>query len=372
MSQTPGGGDSARLRRTLLGLSLAALAATCLLILGPVLASIIWAAILAYASWPLYRRLRAPLRTCNTCSAFLMTLLMTCAVLVPMVWLLMLLQDELVSAYGALAAFLAQGPHRLPQVVRNIPGLGSLLQENIDRYTQDPNALGREVMDGLRQSVAQLTGVLGGIGRNVLKLLLTMLTLFFLYRDGDAIAEQSQRVIRRFFGERVFPYIRTGGAITRAVLHGLLITAFAQGLMAGIGYRIVGLQGPVLLGVLTGVLSAVPVVGTATVFVPLSAWLLLTGPPWRGLVLLLWCFLLVHPIDNILRPLLISNATRLPFLLVMFGAIGGLTAFGLVGLFVGPVLLGVAMIIWREWAGEQSDPAAVEPASPAAVARPTA
>jgi predicted PurR-regulated permease PerM len=104
----------------------------------------------------------------------------------------------------------------------------------------------------------------------------------------------------------------------------------------------------------------------------LSAWLLLTGPPWRGLVLLLWCFLLVHPIDNILRPLLISNATRLPFLLVMFGAIGGLTAFGLVGLFVGPVLLGVAMIIWREWAGEQSDPAAVEPASPAAVARPTA
>jgi len=342
----------ARLRRTLLVLSLGALAVACLLILSPALASIVWAAILAYASWPLYRRLRAPLRTFNTTSAFVMTLLMTCAVLVPMIWLLVLLQDELVSAYGALAAFLTQGPHSLPPVIRNIPGVGTLLQENIDHYAQDPNALGREVMEGLKQSVAQLTGLLGGIGRNLLKLLLTMLTLFFFYRDGDSIARQSQRVIRRFFGDRIFPYIRTGAAITRAVLHGLLITALAQGVMAGIGYRLVGLQAPVLLGVLTGVLAAVPVVGTALVFVPLGAWLLLTGPPWRGFVLLLWCFVLVHPIDNILRPLLISNATRLPFLVVMFGAIGGLSAFGLVGLFVGPVLLGVAMAVWREWAGQ--------------------
>jgi predicted PurR-regulated permease PerM len=355
MLQPLGTGDAERLRRALLGLSLAALSLTCLLILGPVLASVVWAAILAYASWPVYRRLHARLGTFNTFSAFTMTLLMTCAVLVPTVWLLMLLRAELVSAYGALAGFLAHGPHPLPEVIRTIPGLGSLLQQNIDRYTQDPNALGREVMESLGHYMAQLTGLLGGIGRNLLKLLLTMLTLFFFYRDGESIAQQSQSVIRRFFGERVFPYIRTGGAITRAVLHGLLITAFAQGLMAGIGYRIVGLQGPVLLGVLTGVLSAVPVVGTAVVFVPLGVWLLLTGPPWQGVVLLLWCFLLVHPIDNILRPLLISNATRLPWLLVMFGAIGGLAALGLVGLFVGPVLLGIALVIWREWAGQRTD-----------------
>jgi predicted PurR-regulated permease PerM len=142
--------------------------------------------------------------------------------------------------------------------------------------------------------------------------------------------------------------------MTRAVLYGLLITAFAQGLMAGIGYQVVGLQAPVLLGVLTGVLSAVPAIGTAIVWVPMSAWLLLTGPIWKGILLLLWGIVLVHPIDNVLRPLLISNATRVPFLLVMFGAIGGLTVFGLVGVFVGPVLLGIAMVIWREWATQET------------------
>jgi predicted PurR-regulated permease PerM len=101
--------------------------------------------------------------------------------------------------------------------------------------------------------------------------------------------------------------------------------AFAQGMVAGIGYRVVGLESPVLLGVLTGALSVVPAVGTGLVWLPLTLWLLATGSMWKGLLLAAWCSLLVHPIDNLLRPLLISNATRVPFLLVMFGAIGGLT-----------------------------------------------
>ena len=361
MPKAPYSGDSAPLRRALFGLSLGALALACLLILRPVLSPILWAGILAYASWPLYRRLRAPLRAFNTSAALIMTLLMTCAVMAPVAWLLMLLRAELGDAYQALATFVAHGPHQLPKAIRDMPGLGSLLQENIDRYTNDPNALGREMMEVLRQSLTRVTGLLGGIGRNLLKFLLTLMTLFFFYRDGDSAVRQCQRVIQRFFGERVSPYIRAGGAITRAVLHGLLITAFAQGLMAGIGYRLVGVPNPALLGALTGALSVVPAVGTAIVFVPLSAWLILTGPLWKGPALLLWGFLLVHPIDNILRPWLISGAARLPFLVVMFGAIGGLATFGLIGLFVGPVLLGVALVIWREWATQCNDSAANEP-----------
>jgi predicted PurR-regulated permease PerM len=118
----------------------------------------------------------------------------------------------------------------------------------------------------------------------------------------------------------------------------------------------VGLEGPVLLGVLTGVLSAIPAIGTGIVWAPLGVWLLINGSAWKGVLLLLWGSLLVHPIDNVLRPLLISNATRVPFLLVLFGAIGGLTTFGLVGIFVGPVLLGIAMAVWREWAIEDDSP----------------
>jgi predicted PurR-regulated permease PerM len=140
--------------------------------------------------------------------------------------------------------------------------------------------------------------------------------------------------------------------MTRAVLYGLLITAVAQGIIAGIGYWIFGLEAPAVLGALTGLLSTAPLLGTAFIWAPLAAGLLLAGHTWKGLLLLAWGTLLVHPVDNLLRPYLISSVTRVPFLLVMFGALGGLAAFGLVGLFAGPVLLGVASAVWLEWATE--------------------
>jgi predicted PurR-regulated permease PerM len=93
-------------------------------------------------------------------------------------------------------------------------------------------------------------------------------------------------------------------------------------------------------------------VGTGAVWGSLSVYLALTGHIWKAVILALWGLLLVHPTDNILRPLLISNATRVPFLLVMFGVLGGLTAFGLVGALVGPIVLAVGLATWREWAAE--------------------
>ena len=101
-------------------------------------------------------------------------------------------------------------------------------------------------------------------------------------------------------------------------------------------------------------LSMAPLLGTAFVWAPAALGLLVAGHTWKGILLLAWGALLVHPIDNLLRPYLISSATRVPFLLVMFGALGGITAFGLVGLVIGPVILGVASAIWREWATESS------------------
>ena len=342
-----------QLRRILFGLLIGVLAATCLLLLRPFLAPILWAAILAYASWPLYQRLRRPLRRFNSSAALLMTLLITCAVVVPLLWLLVLVQTELVDAYRALAGFLAHGPHLLPAAVRDIPWLGNLLQEQLDRYSSDPAELSREAVDWMQRWAVELAGVLGDIGRNLAKVLLTILTLFFFYRDGDTIVHQGRIIVGRFFGERLDFYASTAGMITRAVLYGLVVSAFAQGLMAGVGYRLVGLDGAVLLGVLTGLLSAVPAIGTAIVWVPMSLWLVMSGSVWKGIALAVWGALLVHPIDNVLRPLLISNATRVPFLLVMFGAIGGLAAFGLVGIFLGPALLGIATAIWRECAAQE-------------------
>jgi predicted PurR-regulated permease PerM len=173
--------------------------------------------------------------------------------------------------------------------------------------------------------------------------------LFFFYRDGETIATQADQVIEGFFADRLNPYVVTAGKMTRAVVYGLLITAITQGVLAGIGYWVVGLAAPVLLGALTGILSIVPLVGTAIVWVPVGLYLLSVGLVWKGILMLTWGAVLVHPADQVLRPILISNATRVPFLIVMFGALGGLEAFGLFGLFTGPVVLAIAMAIWREW-----------------------
>ena len=322
----------------------------CLAILRPFLASIAWAAILAYGSWPLYRLIHRPFGRFQNSAAFCMTVLLTCAVILPILWLSILLSSELIYAYRALAEYLAEKPMVLPDFIRGIPWLGEQAQQLIDQLSGGPAAFGRQAAGWIQTWASEITGLIGGVGRGVGKLLIVMLTLFFFYRDGEYIRRQCRLVVTKLFDDRLDTYVNTAGVMTRAVLYGFLITAFAQGLIAGIGYAILGLHGSVLLGAMTGILSVVPLLGTALVWGPLGAYLLITGHIWKGIILLMWGLLLVHPTDNVLRPLLISNATHVPFIIVMFGVIGGVAASGLVGVFVGPIALALGLAIWRSWA----------------------
>jgi predicted PurR-regulated permease PerM len=177
-----------------------------------------------------------------------------------------------------------------------------------------------------------------------------LVSIYFCYRDGDEVVRQAARVVDRFFAQRLARYLDVAGAMLKAAIFGLLVTAIVQGAIAGIGYAVFRVEAPVLLGVLTAIASIIPVVGTFVIWGSASAWLAVTGHMWLALGLFAWGFLAVHPADNILRPLLISSSTRLPFLSVMFGVVGGLAAFGLVGLVIGPVVLAIATAVWREWA----------------------
>jgi len=127
-----------------------------------------------------------------------------------------------------------------------------------------------------------------------------------------------------------------------------VLTALAQGLLAGVGYAGAGLANPVFLGVLTALVALIPF-GTPFAWGGVCIWLLVNGQTWPAIGLFLWGTFVVSWVDNIIRPLVISNATQMPFLLVMFGVLGGLAAFGMVGLFIGPVILAVLVAVWREW-----------------------
>ncbi len=346
------GAISPPLRRALLVGLAVALALLCVIVLRPFFSSMLWAAILAYVTWPIYCRLLALLRKSTTAAASLMTLLVAALGIMPLFWLLILIEHECLDGYRRLTVYLGQGPHALPAAVRDLPWIGAWMQETLNRYAADPTALGREIGDALKGWKGELGALLGGVGRNVGKLLITLLTLFFFYRDGDSLIRQLGRVAERLFGDQLNRFAASAGLMTRAVVYGLIVTAVAQGAIAGLGYWIFGVEAPAALGALTGLLSMAPLLGTAFVWAPAATALLVAGHTWKGILLLAWGTLLVHPVDNVLRPLMISSVTRVPFLLVMFGALGGLAAFGLIGVFAGPVLLAVASAIWREWVAE--------------------
>ncbi len=337
--------------RVILGILLGGLLLLAYAVVQPFLVPIAWALILAYVTWPIVVRLRRVLGGLNTLAALTMTILLTAAFVLPLLWVGLLLRSELASFYSTAASLLARGEFRLPEFVADLPLIGSWLQSLLDEVARDPAAIRAQIAGWVEARAAESLNIVGGLGRNAAKLGFALITVFFLYRDGERVLAQAQLVLHRFLGARVDPYLAAVGSMTTAVVWGLLLTAIAQGIVAGIGYWWFGLRAPVLLGAVTAAIALIPF-GTPFVWGTIGAWLIWEGDMFNGVGLLLYGTLVVSWVDNLVRPLVISNATRIPFLLVMFGVLGGLAAFGLVGLFIGPVILAVLMAVWREWIEE--------------------
>jgi len=353
-------------RRITLGLLLGGLLLLAYAVLHLFLVPMAWAAIVAYATWPMYVRLRRMLGGRANLSAALMSLLVMTSFVLPALWLVTVMRTEITTAYEAFSAYLAQGPRPLPDFVAALPWLGDWLQHTLDELARSPQALREQIGVWMEDRTGELLELLGGVGRNAAKLGFALLTVFFFYRDGESLLAQFRRVLGRLIGTRVEGYLGAAGATTRAVIYGLVLTALAQGALAGLGYWAAGVASPALLAAVTALIALIPF-GTPFVWGSIGAWLLLNGQTAAGLGLLAWGTLVVSWVDNLIRPMVISSASRTPFLLVMFGVLGGVTAFGLIGLFVGPVILAVLMAVWREWLGQHETataPATTHPEKP--------
>ncbi len=338
-------------RRVILGILLGGLLVLSYAVLQPFIVPVAWAGIITYATWPLHRQLRARMRRYPTLAALIMTLLLTAALVLPALWLASLLRTEVGTAISTVTGAIQAGTLALPDFIRNLPWAGDALQRLLEQLTGDPEKFGVQMTEWVRQGLEQAVALIGDVGRNAAKLGFALITVFFLYRDGDKLLRQVQKVLRRFLGERVDGYLIAVGSMTKAVVWGLVATALAQGVVAGLGYWWAGVSAPILLSAVTALIAMIPF-GTPFACGSIGIWLLISGDTVGGIGLLLWGALVVSWVDNLVRPLVISNATRIPFVLVMFGVLGGLAAFGLVGLFLGPVVLAVLMAVWREWMEE--------------------
>jgi predicted PurR-regulated permease PerM len=318
------------------------------LVLRDFLVPLLWAAILAYVTWPLNRVLRRALKQRRGTAAVLMTLILTFAIVLPLLGVVAALRLEVVQAFEAIREDLETGSIVVPGWLTETPVVGPRLVEAIERVAADPQAVGDWLTERASAWIGEAAGLLGTLGRNALKFALALVAAFFFYRDGERLVDELRRALHCLLGPSSRAYWTAAAGMTQAVVYGLVLTALAQGAIAGLGYWVAGLDAPVLLGSLTALLAIIPF-GAPVVWVTVALWLLWQGALWAGVGLLLWGSLAVSSVDNLVRPLVISASAKVSFLLVLFGVLGGLNAFGLIGLFLGPVVLSVLWAVWRRW-----------------------
>lgn len=325
------------------------------ILIRPFWEALAWGLVIAFVTWPTYRKIRGALGGRQTLSAFLMMLLVIAIVALPVTLLLRAAAVEGAHMVESIRAWLASNP--LPALLERYPQLADIWENALSPLVHDSqrlsNTLSTQVLPWLK--------AIAGAGTNLFQLVLAFFTLFFFYRNGEGYALKTRAVLRRFLGDDIDRLIYPVRETTRAVFFGVILAALAQGTVAGLGYALFGIPSPVLLGILTGIFALLPF-GATVIWVPAAAWLLLQGQLWHGVGLILWGMLAISTIDNLVRPLFISGTTRLPYLQVFFAFLGGLAAFGLLGLFLGPAILSVWMVLWDEWALPNDEgPAEAEP-----------
>src|SRR6266550_3609848 len=297
-------------------LIIAGLLAACVLlgfrVMDPFIVPLVWAGILAFVSWPAYRWLRDKCRGHTTVAALLMTGAVTAAVIAPLAWLAVVLRVELAHTWRETQTLLAGGV-QLPPAVLKLPWIGEQLHDLTTRAAQDPQVLGEALRKVTDRSFNQIAHVIGGIGREAVKLLLAVVSLFFVYRDGERLATQLTRGLEQVLGPRVHKYLQAIRQTVKAVVYGLVLAALVQGVLVGLGYWLAGTGAQVFLAALTSVCGLIPF-AAPTIWGCVVAWLLLKGSTVAGVGLLIWGSIVMGSTDHIVRPLLISREAEIHFL----------------------------------------------------------
>lgn len=336
-----------------------------LVVLREFLGALGWAAILAIATWPLYRRLQQnlPASMRRNGAALLFTLAVGLVVLVPLgLAAIEILRESRQLAHLLLEARRDGAP--VPAWIGQIPWYGAQLAAWWSANLSDPAAAKALLGHADAAFLATWGERIGAmVARRTSLFAVTLLALFFLFRDGETLVAQLRVVGDRLLGPRAGHLSAIVVSAVRGTADGLVLVGLGEGAVLGIAYALLGVPHPAMLGAFTGLLAMVPM-GAPLLFTAASLLLLATGATVAAIGLFAFGLLVVFVADHVLRPSLIGGAVRLPFLLVLLGIFGGLAAFGLLGLFLGPAILAVLVALWREWSDPGNDlPAAAIPGS---------
>lgn len=333
------------------------LAGIALLVLGTLavlrvfLPAILLSGVVCLATWPLFIRLRCLLGGRASLAALIMVIGMIGMVIGPTALLAVNLAGKVGGAVDAVKVLLAQGPLAPPAWLAGLPIVGEQLAD----YWQALAAGGDEAVALLKSLIEParsfLLGTAAALGRSLLQMIFAVFVGFFLYRDGEVIHQLLRNALARLAGGLGDELLATVHSTVSSVVHGLFGAALAQAFVAFVGFLIAGVPGALLLASATFFLSLIPL-GPPLLWGGATFWLLSQGAYGRALFLLVWGLLVISSIDNLVRPYLISRGSRMSILMIVLGVVGGIAAFGFIGIFIGPPILAVSLALVRQWTAQ--------------------
>lgn len=335
--------------RILMGLLLVGIAVGCGLVLYPFLSAILWAGILVFTTWPVFAWLRLHLRLGSGWAAGAMVLLTAVLIVLPLGLAAPAGADDVSLLRRSIEDTLARGLPNSPAWLASVPLIGPGLAGYWDQWASDLSIMVNFFRPYFGMMAESGLKVMLGIAGGLLQFLMALLVAFFFWASGDILAGYLHRIMHRIAGDRAARLVAVTGATVRGVVYGILGTALVQGMLTTFGLWLAGVPRPLLLGAIAGLLAVLPV-GAPVVWIPACLWLLGTGHTGWGIFLGIYGLFIISGSDNVIRPYIIARGAQLPFLLTILGVLGGALAFGLLGIFLGPVLLGVGFTLVAEFA----------------------
>jgi predicted PurR-regulated permease PerM len=320
------------------------------LVLRPFALPLLWASVLTIATWPLYVALRSRTATRPWIAALVLTLALGSILLLVAIPLPLRLADDFVELGKRLSAMDAA---QMSSSIRAVPVVGDMLANQVEALQGREGAFTALLSAHQATLLKYATQAVMGIVDTLTIVFMSLVGCFILYLHGEKLVAQSTAIVSKLGAPHAESIFTDIASTVRGAAYSVIATAIAQGTLAGIGYAVVGAPLPALLAVATMVFSLLPF-GAPLLYLPVAVYLVFgAGLPWYyGVGLLVWGIACVSTVDNLLRSVLISQATRVSAIVVFLGVVGGVLAFGLLGVFVGPALIGIAHSLWVEFAEE--------------------
>ena len=316
---------------------------------------LIWASILAMATWPLFVRMQK--RVGELRASLYMTVLVGICLVVPLIWLSNVAFHE-ISGAAAWAKKISHQGIPYPAYLDKLPSSATIhtwWDKNLSHSEAIHSWFEPLVTEQLyaMSHLLQVSGV--WLLHRMTNLMFSLLALFFFFRHGEMLSRDLVKVCNVRLGRRWVATLRRIPVAVRGTVDGIVLVGAAIGLLVGFGYAAVGVRSPVLLGVLTAAAALIPL-AASIVYTTVALYLCLTGEILHGVLLFIWGHAVFLVFDHLLRPMIIGNTTRMPFLMVLFGVLGGVETMGFIGLFIGPVAMVMLLTWWQtELAAEEEE-----------------